>query len=145
MRKRKKKSLHKFDFNNMPEDLQLIVLFLFMIVGAIITVITYPFRFFKKSQEEEHEEYSFGRYEITEIPKTKFQIIREKTGMTVIELAQKISEIEPSFDAEAMSLTISAIEAGIVRLNITGHMEQLIAQIVRCSVEELVEDTKHEV
>ena len=71
MRKRKKKSLHKFDFNNMPEDLQLIVLFLFMIVGAIITVITYPFRFFKKSQEEEHEEYSFGRYEIREITKTE--------------------------------------------------------------------------
>lgn len=62
MKKRKKKSLHKFDFNNMPEDLQFIVLFLFMIVGAIITVITYPFRFFKKSQEEEYEEYSFGRY-----------------------------------------------------------------------------------
>lgn len=55
MKKRKKKSLYKFDFNNMPEDLQFIVLFLFMIVGAIITVITYPFRFFKKSQEEESD------------------------------------------------------------------------------------------
>ena len=71
MKKRKKKSLHKFDFNIMHEDLQFIVLFLFMILGAIITVITYPFRFFKKSQEEEHEEYSFGRYEIREITKTE--------------------------------------------------------------------------
>jgi flagellar basal body-associated protein FliL len=52
MKKRKKKSLHKFDFNSMHEDMQFIVLILFMIVGAIITVITYPFRFFKKSKKK---------------------------------------------------------------------------------------------
>ncbi|MCR8688850.1 hypothetical protein NWP08_07890 [Lactococcus petauri] len=70
MKKKKKRLLHKFDFDNMHEDLQFIVLFLFMIVGTIITVITYPFRFFKKSQEE-HVEFSSMRYEIREISKTE--------------------------------------------------------------------------
>lgn len=41
MKKRKKKLLHKFDFNNLDYDLQYIVLTLFVIVGAIVAVITY--------------------------------------------------------------------------------------------------------
>lgn len=95
MKKRKKKSLHKFDFNSMHEDLQFIVLFLFMIVGAIITVITYPFRFFKKIQEEEHEEYSFGRYEIREITKTESgDIIMNLTVKQFIEELSKAPQEE---------------------------------------------------
>lgn len=84
----------QFDFNNMHEDLQFIVLFLFMILGAIITVITYPFRFFKKSQEE-HEEYSFGRYEIREITKTESgDIIMNLTVKQFIEELSKAPQEE---------------------------------------------------
>lgn len=54
MKKRKKKLLHKFDFNNLDYDMQYIVLTLFVIVivGAIVAVITYPFRFFKKKSRK---------------------------------------------------------------------------------------------
>lgn len=96
MKKKKKRLLHKFDFDNMHEDLQFIVLFLFMILGAIITVITYPFRFFKKKgQEEEHEEYSFGRYEIREITKTQSgDIIMNLTVKQFIEELSKAPQEE---------------------------------------------------
>ncbi|ETD05728.1 hypothetical protein N568_0101245 [Lactococcus garvieae TRF1] len=95
MKKKKRKLRHKFDFDNMHEDLQFIVLFLFMIVGAIIAVITYPFRFFKKRQEEEHEEFSFGRYEIREIPKTESgDIIMNLTVKQFIEELSKAPQEE---------------------------------------------------
>lgn len=94
MKKREKKSLHKFDFNSMDEDLQYIVLILFMIVGTIITVITYPFRFFKKSQEE-HEEFSSMRYEIREISKTESgDIIMNLTVKQFIEELSKAPQEE---------------------------------------------------
>lgn len=94
MKKKKRKLLHKFDFDNMHEDLQFIVLFLFMIVGAIITVITYPFRFFKKIQEE-HEEFSSMRYEIREISKTESgDIIMNLTVKQFIEELSKAPQEE---------------------------------------------------
>lgn len=95
MKKRKKNFLNKFDFNSMDEDLQYIVLILFMIWGAIVAIITYPFRFFKKSQQKEHEEVSFGKYEITEIEKTESgEIIMNLTVKQFIEELNKAPQEE---------------------------------------------------
>lgn len=95
MKKRKKKLLHKFDFNNLDYDLQYIVLTLFVIVGAIVAVITYPFRFFKKKQEDEHEDFSSMRYEIREITKTESgDIIMNLTVKQFIEELSKAPQEE---------------------------------------------------
>ncbi|MEY8538170.1 hypothetical protein AALM99_06915 [Lactococcus muris] len=50
MKKSKEDLLDKFDFNNWDEDLQYVVLFIFMITGAIVYVMTYPVRIIKKMQ-----------------------------------------------------------------------------------------------
>ena len=74
--------------------------------------------------------------------KTKLQIMREKKGLTIIELALKVHEIEPYFDTFNMALTIASIEADGSEANSdgTGRLVQVIAQALGCSVDELVED-----
>lgn len=74
--------------------------------------------------------------------KTKLQIMREKKGLTVIELAKKVNEIEPSFKAGIMAMTLASIEADGAGANSdgTGQMVQVVAQALGCSVDELVEE-----
>ena len=74
--------------------------------------------------------------------KTKLQIMREKKGLTVIDLAKKVNEIEPSFKAGIMAMTIASIEADGAESNSDGKglMVQVVAQALGCSVDELVEE-----
>ncbi|WP_286927498.1 MULTISPECIES: hypothetical protein [unclassified Lactococcus] len=48
MKKSKEDLLDRLGFNNWDEDLQYVVLFLFMIIGAICFVTTMPVRIIKK-------------------------------------------------------------------------------------------------
>ncbi|WP_270745020.1 helix-turn-helix domain-containing protein [Lactococcus petauri] len=74
--------------------------------------------------------------------KTKLQIMREKKGLTVIELAKKVNEIEPSFKVGIMAMTLASIEADGAGSNSdgTGLMVQVVAKALDCSVDELVEE-----
>lgn len=74
--------------------------------------------------------------------KSKLQIIREKKGLTIIELALKVHEIEPYFDTFTTALKIASIEAGRTEINSDGteRLVQVIAQALGCSVDELVEE-----
>ncbi|MFQ6324311.1 XRE family transcriptional regulator [Lactococcus garvieae] len=74
--------------------------------------------------------------------KTKVQIMREKKGLSVIELAKKVNEIEPSFKVGIMAMTIASIEADGAQSNSNGEglMVQVVVQALGCSVDELVEN-----
>lgn len=74
--------------------------------------------------------------------KTKLQIMREKKGLTVIELAKKVNEINPYFKAGIMAMTLASIEADGAGANSdgTGQMVQVVAQALGCSLDELREE-----
>lgn len=74
--------------------------------------------------------------------KTKLQLMREKQGLNIIELALKVHEIEPYFDTFTTALKIASIEAGRAEANSdgTGRLVQTLAQALGCSVDELVEE-----
>lgn len=68
--------------------------------------------------------------------------MREKKGLSVIELAKKVNEIEPSFKVGIMAMTIASIEADGAQSNSNGEglMVQVVVQALGCSVDELVEN-----
>ncbi len=75
--------------------------------------------------------------------KTKLQIMREKKGLTIEQLAEKISEIvNGAKDSISIEFTLRRYELKTSKLKASEYNNNLeiTAQALGCSVDELVEE-----
>ncbi|MCO7128577.1 helix-turn-helix transcriptional regulator [Lactococcus garvieae] len=71
--------------------------------------------------------------------KTKLQIMREKKGLTRIDLASKICSLNEFENLEGdIAEEIEGHELGLIKLSL--RQLGFIAQVLGCSIDELVED-----
>ena len=71
---------------------------------------------------------------------TKLEKMREARGLSIMGLALKMIEIDPSYERPLLVETLLTIEQEHIKSDETGYMVTVVAKALNCTVDEITEE-----